>query len=128
MRIFKEFLFEAAHFLPFAEKGTANARIHGHSFRCRVTLEGSPDATTGVILHLGKVEDALGEVRSKLDHMFLNEDVEGLELPTLEHLALWIWGQLDAKLPGLYEVSVMRDSCGEGCIYRGSQHGRGSDA
>lgn len=122
MRIFKEFLFEAAHFLPFAEPGSENARIHGHSFRCRVTLEGMPDAETGVILHLNEVDAALKTVREKLDHRFLNEDVEGLELPTLEHLTLWVWGQLEAVLPGLYEVSVMRDSCGEGCVYRGSKH------
>ena len=122
MRIYKEFKFEAAHFLPSAAPGTANARIHGHSFRVKVTLDGMPQQETGLIFHLGDVEAALKAVRDKLDHRFLNEDVEGLAWPTLEHLALWIWGQLEAQLPGLYEVAVMRDSCGEGCIYRGSLH------
>lgn len=122
MRIYKEFKFEAAHFLPAAKPGTPNARIHGHSFRVKVTLDGSPKDDTGVIFHLGDVEAALQTVQEKLDHRFLNEDVEGLEWPTLEHLALWIWGQLEDVLPGLYEVAVMRDSCGEGCIYRGSWH------
>ena len=122
MRLFKEFTFEAAHFLHSAEKGTPNARIHGHSFRVKVTLDGQPDQETGLIFHLEKIEAALKVVQGKLDHRFLNEDVEGLDLPTLEHLALWIWGQLQDALPGLYEVAVMRDSCGEGCIYRGSMH------
>lgn len=122
MLIYKEFTFEAAHFLPSAEKGTANSRIHGHSFRVRVTLKGAPDDDTGLILHLGTVEEKLKIVQEKLDHRFLNEDVEGLEIPTLEHIALWIWGQLHISLPLIYEVQVMRDSCGEGCIYRGSQH------
>jgi len=122
MQIFKEFTFEAAHFLPSAAQGTPNARIHGHSFRVKVTLDGLPQADTGLIFHLGNIEEALKEVRDKLDHRFLNEDVEGLEWPTLEHLAMWIWEHLDETLPGLYEVAVMRDSCGEGCIYRGSQH------
>jgi len=122
MRIFKEFKFEAAHFLPSSEPGSPNGRIHGHSFRVKVTLDGLPKAQTGIIFHLGSVEDALKVVQDKLDHRFLNEDVDGLELPTLEHLSMWIWTQLTPHLPGLYEVAVMRDSCGEGCIYRGSQH------
>lgn len=122
MRIFKEFTFEAAHFLPSAAPGSPNGRIHGHSFRVKVTLDGLPEQETGIIFHLGKIEGELKIVQDKLDHRFLNEDVEGLELPTLEHLAMWIWEQLNEILPGLYEVAVMRDSCGEGCIYRGSQH------
>lgn len=122
MRIYKEFTFEAAHFLPSAQPGTPNARIHGHSFRVKVTLDGLPQVETGLIFHLGDVETALEAVQDKLDHRFLNEDVEGLEWPTLEHLAMWIWSQLSDQLPGLYEVAVMRDSCGEGCIYRGSMH------
>lgn len=125
MRIFKEFKFEAAHFLPSAEPGTPNSRIHGHSFRVKVTLEGAPHDDTGVIQHLGIVEQELKAVQAKLDHRFLNEDVEGLQLPTLEHIALWIWGELQGPLPLIYEVAVMRDSCGEGCIYRGSQHKTG---
>lgn len=127
MLIFKEFTFEAAHFLPSAEKGTANSRIHGHSFRVRVTLKGAPADDTGLIQHLGVVEEKLKAVHDKLDHRFLNEDVEGLEYPTLEHIALWIWGELHIELPLIYEVSVMRDTCGEGCIYRGSQHIKGAE-
>lgn len=127
MLIFKEFTFEAAHFLPSAEKGTANSRIHGHSFRVRVTLKGAPADDTGLIQHLGVVEEKLKSVHAKLDHRFLNEDVEGLDYPTLEHIAMWIWGELHVELPLIYEVSVMRDTCGEGCIYRGSQHKRGAD-
>ena len=127
MLIFKEFTFEAAHFLPSAEKGTANSRIHGHSFRVRVTLKGAPADDTGLIQHLGVVEEKLMAVREKLDHRFLNEDVKGLDYPTLEHIALWIWGELYVELPLIYEVSVMRDTCGEGCIYRGSQHKRDAD-
>lgn len=122
MLIYKEFTFEAAHFLPSAVPGTPNGRIHGHSFRVRVTLKGAPDADTGLILHLGEVQEALEGVRDKLDHRFLNEDVEGLALPTLEHIAMWIWGELMESLPLIDEVMVMRESCGEGCIYRGSQH------
>ena len=65
MLIFKEFTFEAAHFLPSAEKGTANSRIHGHSFRVRVTLKGAPADDTGLIQHLGVVEEKLKAVHDK---------------------------------------------------------------
>ena len=122
MQIFKEFTFEAAHFLPSAKAGTPNARIHGHSFRARVTLEGQPETKTGVIVNLETLNTALKGVQEKLDHRFLNEDIAGLEFPTLEHISMWIWTELAGQFNGLYEVSVMRDSCHEGCIYRGSHH------
>jgi len=118
MRIYKEFSFEAAHFLPSAPPGHPNARVHGHSFRVRVTLDGEPDETTGVVMHLDDVEAAVADARGALDHRFLNE-VEGLSLPTLERISIWLWDRLHNRIPGLAEVEVARDSCREGCVYRG---------
>ncbi len=118
MRIYKEFTFEAAHFLPSAPQGHPNARVHGHSFRVRVTIDGEPNPETGVIVHLDDVEAALADVQDALDHRMLNE-VEGLSQPTLERIATWLWDRLHNQLPGLAEVVVARDSCREGCIYRG---------
>jgi 6-pyruvoyltetrahydropterin/6-carboxytetrahydropterin synthase len=118
MRIYKEFSFEAAHFLPSAPPGHPNARVHGHSFRVRVTLDGEPDETTGVVMHLDDVEAAVADAREALDHRFLNE-VEGLSLPTLERISIWLWDHLHNRLPGLAEIEVARDSCHEGCVYRG---------
>ena len=118
MRIYKEFSFEAAHFLPSAPPGHPNARVHGHSFRVRVTLDGEPDETTGVVMHLDDVEAAVADAREALDHRFLNE-VEGLSLPTLERISIWLWDRLHNRLPGLAEIEVARNSCREGCVYRG---------
>jgi len=118
MRVYKEFCFEAAHFLPSAPPGHPNARVHGHSFRVRVTLDGEPDVTTGVVMHLEDVEAALAESREALDHRLLNE-VEGLDVPTLERITMWLWDRLHNRLPGLAEIEIARDSCHEGCIYRG---------
>ena len=118
MRIYKEFSFEAAHFLPSAPPGHPNARVHGHSFRVRVTLDGEPDETTGVVMDLDDVEAAVADAREALDHRFLNE-VEGLSLPTLERISIWLWDRLHNRLPGLAEIEVARDSCHEGCVYRG---------
>ena len=103
MRIYKEFLFEAAHFLPSAPPGHPNSRIHGHSFRARVTIDGEPDPMTGVLLHFDDIEAALAEAREALDHHFLNE-VEGLEVPTLERIAIWLWDRLHNRLFGLSEI------------------------
>jgi 6-pyruvoyltetrahydropterin/6-carboxytetrahydropterin synthase len=118
MRIYKEFTFEAAHYLPSAPPGHPNSRVHGHSFRVRVTLDGEPDADTGLVMHLDDVEAALGDVHEALDHRFLNE-VEGLSQPTLERITMWLWDRLHNRLPGIAEIEVARDSCREGCIYRG---------
>jgi len=118
MRIYKEFGFEAAHFLPSAPPGHPNARLHGHSFRVRVTVDGEPDEETGLVMNLDDVEAALGDVREALDHRFLNE-VEGLSQPTLERIVVWLWDRLHNRLPGLAEIEIARDSCHEGCVYRG---------
>ena len=120
MQIYKEFTFEAAHHLPQAPQGHPNARVHGHSFRVRVTLSGRPAPQTGLIVHFGDLEEALGQIKARLDHRYLN-DIKGLETPTLEHLALWIWEQLAPLYPGLDQVEISRDTCHEGCIYRGPQ-------
>jgi 6-pyruvoyltetrahydropterin/6-carboxytetrahydropterin synthase len=70
------------------------------------------------VMNLDEVEMALGEARAALDHRFLNE-VEGLSQPTLERIAMWLWDRLHNRLPGLAEIEVARDSCHEGCVYRG---------
>ena len=118
MRIYKEFFFEAAHFLPSAPAGHPNARVHGHSFRVRVTLDGEPDDETGLVMNLEDVEQAIDAAREALDHRMLNE-VEGLAVPTLERISIWLWDRLHNRLPGLAEIEVARDSCHEGCVYRG---------
>ena len=118
MRIYKEFTFEAGHFLPSAPKSDPNGRLHGHSFVVRTTVEGEPDPETGLIVHFDAFSAKLADVKDKLDHRLLNE-VEGLETPTLERIAAWIWRELAPALPGLAEVQVSRPTCREGCIYSG---------
>jgi 6-pyruvoyltetrahydropterin/6-carboxytetrahydropterin synthase len=118
MRVYKEFFFEAAHFLPSAPPGHPNARVHGHSFRARVAVDGEPDEKTGILVHFDDLEDAVADARAALDHRLLNE-VEGLASPTLERIATWLWDRLHNRLSGLAEIEVARDSCHEGCVYRG---------
>ncbi|MBV8849264.1 MAG: 6-carboxytetrahydropterin synthase [Methylobacteriaceae bacterium] len=117
-QVFKEFRFEAAHTLIDPnDRDNRYSRLHGHSFRARVTVEGEPN-DHGWVVDLGELERRLGAIRERLDHRFLNE-INGLGLPTLENICAYIWREIAADVPGLSEVAVYRDSCGEGCVYRG---------
>lgn len=122
MKIYKEFTFEAAHYLPSAPPGHANSRVHGHSFRARIWVTGEPDEETGLIVHFEDLSAAIKEAREALDHRFLNE-IEGLEAPTLERITVWLWNRLSNRLPGLSRIEVARDSCNEGCVYDGPDTG-----
>ena len=115
--ISKEFRFDAAHFLPTAPKGHPNSRMHGHSFAVAVTLEGTPDPVQGWIRSFAEIDDALAGVRARLDHHVLNE-IKGLETPTLERIARFIFDDMARVLPELAAVTVRRDSLGESCTYR----------
>jgi 6-pyruvoyltetrahydropterin/6-carboxytetrahydropterin synthase len=119
MRIFIDFNFEAAHHLPHSfPDGHVNQRLHGHSFRVRVSLQGRPDPKTGLIADLGAVKITVDSAKDALDHRYLNE-IAGLELPTLETIAIWLWRRIAPDLPALAEIGIYRDSCGEGCEYQG---------
>lgn len=125
MRIFKDFTFDAAHHLPHVfPAGHPNHRLHGHSYRVRVVVEGAPDPQTGLIEEFGALGARLRTIRDALDHRYLNEDVPGLEHPSLERIALWIWRRLADETPGLAMVGVYRDSDREGCEYHGPEKGK----
>ena len=117
MEIFKEFTFEAAHRLPNVPPGHKCARLHGHSFRVRVEIEGPVGQETGWVRDFADVTCAMRPVLDRLDHYYLNE-VPGLENPTSELLARWIWDQLAPSLPELSQV-VIHETCTSGCVYRG---------
>lgn len=117
MEIFKEFTFEAAHRLPMVPTGHKCARLHGHSFRVAVHVEGTVDPQLGWIMDFADITDAFEPLRKQLDHHYLNE-IEGLANPTSENLAKWIWDRLCLHAPGLTQV-VVRETCTSGCVYRG---------
>jgi len=114
-QIFKEFTFEAAHRLPFVPEGHKCARLHGHSFRVEIHVGGPVDPSTGWIMDFGDIKAAFKPLHAELDHRYLNE-VAGLENPTSENLARWIWDRLRESLPGLSRV-VVRETCTSGCVY-----------
>ena len=86
----KSFRFEAAHSLKGTTFGADSEEIHGHSFRAEVSVRGTPDPATGMVLDLGLLERSMAEVQKALDHKLLNK-VEALGPPTLENLSRFIW-------------------------------------
>ena len=117
MDIFKVFRLEAAHRLPNVPPGHKCARLHGHSFAVEVHVGGTPDARTGWIMDFADVKSAFEPLYEQLDHHYLN-DIEGLDNPTSEMLAVWIWERLKPALPLLSEI-VVHETCTSGCRYRG---------
>lgn len=113
----KTFRFEAAHRLPRVPEGHKCARLHGHSFRCEIVVAGAMQADTGWVIDYADIKAAANPVFDALDHHYLN-DIEGLENPTSEVLARWIWDRLASQLPDLHAVTV-RETCTSACTYRG---------
>jgi 6-pyruvoyltetrahydropterin/6-carboxytetrahydropterin synthase len=117
MEIFKEFSFEAAHRLPNVPPGHKCARLHGHTFYVRIHVQGEVEPKTGWVMDFGDIKRHFEPIYRRLDHYYLN-DIAGLENPTSEVLAMWIWQQLQPSLPQLCQVEI-RETCTSGCIYRG---------
>ena len=115
--LFKEFTFEAAHRLPYVPADHKCARLHGHSFKVELHVGGEVDPATGWIMDFAEIKSAFKPVLAQLDHYYLN-DIEGLENPTSENLAAWIWERLQPALPGLARV-IVRETCTSGCVYEG---------
>ena len=117
MEIFKDFTFEAAHRLPNLPAEHKCSRLHGHSFKVRVHVRGPVEQPVGWIMDFADIKSAFKPIERRLDHYYLNE-VEGLENPTSENLARWIWERLRQALPNLSQV-VVQETCTSGCVYRG---------
>lgn len=113
----KRFRFEAAHFLPLVAQEHPCRRLHGHSYRIGVAVRGPVDPQTGWFVDYGELSHSVREVLRPLDHNLLNA-VPGLENPTSELLAAWLWGNLKERVPGLARITVM-ETCQTRCTYEG---------
>jgi 6-pyruvoyltetrahydropterin/6-carboxytetrahydropterin synthase len=117
MDVFRVFQIEAAHKLPHVPAGHKCARIHGHSFRIEIHVSGSVGEHSGWVMDFADLRSAFQPLFERLDHHYLN-DIEGLENPTSENLARWVWQRLKGGLPELAKV-VVQETCNAGCIYNG---------
>jgi 6-pyruvoyltetrahydropterin/6-carboxytetrahydropterin synthase len=116
-RLSKTFRFEAAHSLPTFPDGHKCRRLHGHSFRFEVVVEGEVDPSRGYLIDYGDIKQAADPVVRQLDHYYLNE-IDGLSNPTSENLARWIWDKLKPQLP-LMTAVIVYETCTSSCEYRG---------
>jgi 6-pyruvoyltetrahydropterin/6-carboxytetrahydropterin synthase len=117
VELIKEYRFEAAHRLPNVPPGHKCARLHGHSFKVELGIKGPVDEHTGWFIDFGRLDDLWRPLGEVLDHNYLN-DVAGLENPTSENLARWIFARLKPGLPELDQV-ILFETCDARCIYRG---------
>ena len=117
VRLTHEFTLESAHSLPSLPDGHKCRRVHGHSFVIEVHVEGEVDPAMGWLMDYADLQKSFDPLHAALDHRLLNE-VEGLENPTSENLAVWIWRRLKPSLEPLSEV-VVHETCQARCSYRG---------
>jgi 6-pyruvoyltetrahydropterin/6-carboxytetrahydropterin synthase len=117
VEIFKEFIAEAAHRLPNVPADHKCARLHGHSFHIRIYARGDIAPPLDWVVDFADIKSAFQPFYEQLDHHYLNE-IPGLENPTSERLAMWIWDRVAPSLPLLSKV-VVNETCTTGCIYEG---------
>lgn len=118
MEIFKIFTIESAHRLPNVPEGHKCARLHGHSFRIELHLSGDVDPVSGWLMDFAEVKRIFKPTYAMLDHNYLN-DIPGLENPTSENLARWIFERVKPEIPLLSAV-VVHETCTAGSRYTGS--------
>ena len=118
VRLSKTFRFEAAHHLPTFPDGHKCRRLHGHSFRFDVVVEGDVEPAKGYLIDYGDIKKAAEPLVKKLDHYNLN-DIEGLQNPTSEVLSKWIYDRLKPDLPLLTAI-VVHETCTSSCEYQGT--------
>jgi len=112
-----DYKFEAAHQLPKVPPGHKCARMHGHSYQVQVTVAGQADPEMGWLIDFAEVAAVVDPIVGELDHRVLNE-INGLENPTCEHVARWIWERVKPRLAILEAVTVAETRSSR-CVYRG---------
>ncbi len=122
MEIFKQFTFDSAHWLPHVPEDHKCRRMHGHTYIVRLYVQGPLEPTLDWVIDFADIKAVWKPLEKRLDHRVLN-DIEGLENPTAENLAVWIWRQVKPQLPGLSRVEVCENP-NSGVIYRGEYEGQ----
>lgn len=117
MTIYKQFVFDAAHYLPHVPEGHKCRQVHGHTYHLTVSVTGQLQDHEGWIMDFTDLKAAIKPVVDQLDHTLLN-NIAGLENPTAELLARWIWIKIVAQLPGLKRIEL-QETPTSGVIYEG---------
>lgn len=117
MKIFRKFTFDSAHFLPNVPDGHKCKNVHGHTYHLTVFFEGDIDEHLKWVIDFSEVKNVIKPIIDSIDHKLLN-DIEGLENPTCEVLAIWIWDKIKPQIPALVKVKLYENTT-SGVIYEG---------
>jgi len=104
-RITKSFTFDSAHWLPNVPEGHKCGRMHGHTYTIVIGVEGDVEAESGWIVDFGMIKTAFKPLEQVMYHHCLNE-LAGLENPTAENMARWIYDRIKPTLPQVADVTV----------------------
>lgn len=117
MEIFKQFTFDSAHFLPNVPDGHKCKEIHGHTYHLTVYIEGRPDAELGWVIDFAEIKRVIDPLVKSVDHKLLN-NIPGMENPTCELIAVWLWNKIKPELPQLSRIQL-NETPTSGVVYAG---------
>ena len=122
MIVYKKFNIESARSLPNVPENHPCHRLHGHSFKIIISVEGQIDEQSGFVTDFQEIEDAFNPIKEILDHSYLN-DIKGLSNPTSENICIWIWNKIESSIPNICEIEI-KETDSTGCKYKGEYHGK----
>jgi 6-pyruvoyltetrahydropterin/6-carboxytetrahydropterin synthase len=117
MKIFKQFTFDSAHFLPHVPDGHKCKEIHGHTYRLTIFVEGDLEKTLEWVMDFAEMKGVIDPVVKSIDHKLLN-NISGLENPTCEIIAVWLWNKIKPSLPLMTKIEL-HETPTSGAVYEG---------
>jgi len=117
MQVFKQFTFDSAHYLPNVPDGHKCKETHGHTYRLIVYLEGELEKNLGWVMDFADMQKVIDPIIKSIDHKMLN-NISGLENPTCEILAVWIWEKIKPQIPLLTKIEL-NETPTSGVVYEG---------
>src|SRR3569833_1847203 len=109
MIIYKQFTFDSAHFLPNVPEGRKCREMLGHTYLLILYAEGGVKQAEGWVIDFGDIKNIMRPINDILDHHLLNE-IPGLENPTAELLAIWLWNKIKPRIPMLKKNRIEGDA------------------
>jgi 6-pyruvoyltetrahydropterin/6-carboxytetrahydropterin synthase len=110
----QRFHFDAAHTLQRQYEAEPSKRVHGHTYHAAVTVSGTRNQDTGMVVDLALLRRVIEGARRQLDHHLLDE-VEGLGAPTIENLCAFIFRAMQHEAWTVERVEVGRPTSGDAC-------------
>jgi 6-pyruvoyltetrahydropterin/6-carboxytetrahydropterin synthase len=117
MKIFKTFTFDSAHFLPNVPDGHKCKNIHGHTYSLTVFIEGELEEHLEWVMDFAVIKKVINPIIKQIDHKLMNE-IAGLENPTCENIAVWLWNKIKPEIPLLSKIELYETKT-SGVVYEG---------